>query len=86
MDFRCFVISSLRKVHDPLFPFTQGCFVPSLVEIVVMVLGKKIKMSKISVRTEVSLNGLYINEGFHHVCRDCFKSSSLTKYMTHEHQ
>ena len=54
-----FLNSSLRKVHDPLFPFTQGCFVPSLVEIVLMVLGKKIKMSKVIVRTEVSLNGLF---------------------------
>ena len=41
------IISPLGKGRGPLFeqtwaPFTQGCFVPSLVEIGPVVLGKKI--------------------------------------------
>ena len=42
-----FVIISLEKGHDHWIPFTQGCFVPSLVEIGPVVLEKKMKMRKV---------------------------------------
>ena len=44
--FAIFLLSPLGKEHGPSFeqtrfPFTQGCFVPSLVEIGPVVLNKK---------------------------------------------
>ena len=52
MHFRYFVIIPLGKWRGPSFeqtwiPFTQGCFVPSLVEIGPVVLDKKMKMWKV---------------------------------------
>ena len=52
MYFRYFVIISLGKGRGPSFeqtwiPFTQGCFVPSLIEIGPVVLEKKTKMWKV---------------------------------------
>ena len=50
-------LSPLGKGRGPSFeqtwiPFTQGCFVPSSVEIGVLVLEKKMKMWKVSRQTE----------------------------------
>ena len=53
MYFRYFVIISPWKIagvpsfEQTCIPFTQGCFVPSLVEIGPVVLEKKMKMGKV---------------------------------------
>ena len=57
MYFRYFTIISPWKRADPLFeqtwiPLTQGCFVPSLVEIGPVVLEKKTKMWKVYRQTD----------------------------------
>ena len=57
MHFRYFVIISLGKRWGPSFeqtwiPFTQGCFVPSSVEIGSVVLEKKMKMWKVDRQTD----------------------------------
>ena len=56
-NFTFSLLSSLEKGHGPSFeqtwiPSTQGCFVPSFVEIGPVVLEKKLKMWKVYRRTD----------------------------------